>query len=107
MDWLMLVLILAFVCWLFQMVFFYRRRIEQYDAQIAQVQVNTAEVNAQVEKFETDHAEKKRELDEIRAEAEKLGEKEKEVGDKIKTLKAADSARRPTRFRLDNIDPSA
>ena len=50
---------------------------------------NVDEVTAQVDKFESDQEERKA-----------------EQGEKVKSLKAADKARRPRRFRLDNIDPS-
>lgn len=106
MDWLMLVLILGFIFWSFQMIIVYRRQIERYDDQIAQVQTNTEEVTGMVEKYEADHAEKKEELDTLRQEAEGLEKKEKELGEKINTLKQAGDSRQPTRFRLDNVDPS-
>jgi DNA repair exonuclease SbcCD ATPase subunit len=106
MDWLLLVLILAFTFWSFQMVIVYRRQIERYDEQTAQVVANTSEVIAQLEKYEADHAEKKEELDTLRKEMEGMDSKEKEMGEKIKTLKGVNDGRRPTRFRLDNVDPS-
>jgi len=99
MDWLMLVLILAFLFWAFQMIVVYRRQIERYDEQILQVRENTDEVANQVSKYEEDHWKKKEELDALRQSATDLDEK-------IKELRAADSARRSTRFRLDNVDPS-
>ena len=107
MDWLLLVLILAFIFWSFQMIIVYRRQIERYDDQIAQVRVNTEEVLGQIEKYETEHTDKQEELDTLRTEAEGLDGKEKEVSEKIKSLQKAGEARRPTRFRLDNTDPSA
>ena len=55
MDWLMQVLILAFIFWAFQMIVVYRRQMERYDEQILQVRTNTDEIVVQVEKFETDH----------------------------------------------------
>ena len=105
MDWLLLVLILAFVFWSFQMIIVYRRQIQRYDEQTMQVLANTDEVVAQVEKYEADHAEKKEELDTLREQAESLDRKEKEVGEKIKSLKEAGDGRRGSRFRLD-ADPS-
>ncbi len=55
MDWLMQVLILAFIFWASQMIVAYRCQMERYDEKILQVRTNTDEIVVQVEKFETDH----------------------------------------------------
>ncbi|MBS10425.1 MAG: hypothetical protein CME19_02330 [Gemmatimonadetes bacterium] len=98
MDWLLLGLITAFVLWAFQMIVGYRRQIERHDDQILLVQTNTEEVSSQVEKYEADHSEKKEELDNLRKQAEDLEGKEKELDEKITSLKGANEGRRPKRF---------
>jgi hypothetical protein len=51
MDWLLLlVLILAFIFWSFQMIVVYRRQIERYDEQIRQVRANAEEISEQIVK---------------------------------------------------------
>lgn len=106
MDWLLLVLILAFLFWSFQMIIVYRRQIERYDEQIRQVRANAQEISDQIVKYESDHEVKRSELEKLRLEAEGLDQQEKEVGEKIKALKSVDDPRHPTRFRLDTSDSS-
>jgi chromosome segregation ATPase len=104
MDWLLLVLTMAFLFWSFQMIIVYRRQIERYDEQIGQVRANADEVFSQVEKYEHGHAEKKAELEKMKSDTARLDTKKKELDEKIKALKSADEIRRPTRFRLDAGD---
>ena len=104
MDWLLLVLIMVFIFWSFQMIIVYRRQIERYDDQIVQVRTNAEEILGQVAKYETDNADKKAELDRMRSAAEGLDQKEKELVEKVKALKSNDETRRLPRFRLDRGD---
>jgi chromosome segregation ATPase len=101
MDWMLLVLIMAFIFWSFQMIVVYRRQIERYDEQIRQVRANAEEISEQIVKNESDHAEKRSELESLRLEAEGLDKTEKELDEEIKTLKSTDDGRLPGRFRLD------
>ena len=105
-DWVYLILMLAFLTWSVQMIVAFRRQAARIEEQIAQAQASYSEVCAQAEHYEAQAEERKVELRELEQNVQQLSAREKEVQGRIISLKENDAARRPTRHRVDPKGPS-
>lgn len=65
-DWILLVLILFFVFWAFQMIFVFRRQLARYDEQAASLNESTAGVRAEADSYSRDNEEKRKMLEAAR-----------------------------------------
>lgn len=101
MDWVYLVLMLAFLTWSVQMVVAFRRQAARIEEQIEQTQASLREVCAQTERYEAQAEERKAQLQELAQNVQQLSTREKKVQGQIFSLKKNDAARRPTRHRVD------
>ncbi len=106
MDWVYLILILAFLTWSVQMVLAFRRQATAIEEQIAQAQASLDEVSSQAQRYEAQAEERKAELRELEQNVQQLSAREKGVQGQIISLKENDAARRPTRHRVDTQGPS-
>jgi hypothetical protein len=79
MNWLLLVFIMAFIFWSFQMIIVYRRQMERCDEQVRQVRAIAEEMPEQIIKCGFYHADKQSELECLRLAAEDLDQKENEI----------------------------
>ena len=101
MEWVYLILILAFVAWSVQMLMAYRRQVDRVQTQIDLALTNQGEVSEQAEHYESLSVEKKEQLKELEEKAEELADKEKELQAQILGLKERTGGRSPTRHKVD------
>ena len=101
-DWVYLILMLAFLTWSVQMVVAFRRQAARIEEQIAQTEASHREVSAHAARCEAQVEEKKIELQRLQQNVQQLSAREKEVQGQIFSLKKSDAARRPTRHRVDD-----
>ncbi len=100
MDWILLVLILAFVFWAFQMVVVFKRQLARYDEQVANLNNSTADVRSQADRYDRDNEEKQKELQSARDAVKAAEDREAALKGRVKGLRK-DDGRRPTRHRVD------
>ena len=101
MDWVYLVLVLAFIAWTFQIVFAYKRQAGRIDAMIEQAERTQAEVTEQAERHEAQAEELKTQLKQLEGRADELEGKEATLHGKITGRQDSDSSRSPTRHRAE------
>ncbi|MDA0749046.1 MAG: hypothetical protein O2954_21205 [bacterium] len=101
MEWVYLVLILAFISWSVQIILVFRRQSGRVDAQIAQFEATRSDVAQQAEQYENQAREKKETLQGLEQTAAELEKNEKELQTQISGLKGTDAARRPTRHKVE------
>ncbi|MDP6040152.1 MAG: hypothetical protein QGG64_16500 [Candidatus Latescibacteria bacterium] len=107
MEWIFLILILAFIIWTIQLLMVYRKQVEKIDAQIHMAQSNQAEVTEQAERYEARAQELAGELADIKGEIDSLEKTEKGLEREVGQLGQQSSARRPTRHKVEPQDDSS
>lgn len=100
MEWVYLILIIAFIIWTVQIIMVYRRQVDNIQKQIDAAQVNQQDTLKQAEDFESRAALLVEELAEIKAEAETLDKTEKGLEEEVNQYRAQQASRRPTRHRV-------
>lgn len=100
MDWIYLVLIVAFVTWSVQIYMVYHRQVNKIQAQIEQTQLNQQDVTVQAEEYEARAQELAEQLADVKSEAETLEKTEKGLEQEVNQYRDQQSKRRPTRHRV-------
>jgi hypothetical protein len=107
MDWVYLVLILAFSSWSFQMAFAYKRHAGRVDELIDQALRTQAEVDEDAQRHESRARALHEEQTSLAARVSELEGKESELQGRISGQQESDASRRPTRHRIGGSDSEA
>lgn len=106
MDWIYLVLIVAFVTWSVQIYMMYHKQVNKIEAQIELTQTSQQGVTVQAEEFEARAQELAEQLADVKAESETLEKTEKGMEQEVNQYRDQQASRRPTRHRVQ-IDNDA
>ena len=104
MDWVYLVLILAFVSWSFQMYFAYKRQATHIDDVIEHTLRAQAETSEEADRYEAQAQELKEKQRALEDRAAELEGKETEIQSSLVGDKENSASLRPTRHRVDGSE---
>ena len=100
MDWIYLVLIVAFLTWSVQIYMVYHRQVQQIQSQIEQTRTSQQDVTVQAEEYELRAQELTEQLADVKTEAETLEKTEKGLEQEVNQYRDQQASRRPTRHRV-------
>ena len=100
MDWIYLILIVAFFTWTVQIYMVYRRQVSRIQSQIEATQISQQDVTVQAEDYEARAEELAGQLADIKSEAETLEKTEKGLEQELGQFRQQQASRRPTRHRV-------
>lgn len=101
MEWVFLILIIAFVSWSVQILAVYRRLREKINAQVETAQASQAETLAQAQKYEIRAEELAQELADLKGTMDGLEKTEMRLEQEVADFRHQDAQRRPTRHRVE------
>ncbi|MBT3601903.1 MAG: hypothetical protein HOE48_17435 [Candidatus Latescibacteria bacterium] len=101
MDWIYLVLIVAFVTWSVQIYLVYHRQVGKIQDQIEVTRISQQDVTVQAEEYEARALELTEQLADVKSEAETLDKTEKGLEQEVSQYREKQSSRRPTRHRVE------
>ena len=100
MDWILLLLVLLFAFWAFQMIIVFRRQLARYDEQVASLNESTADVRSEADRYSSDNEEKQKMLDSARDAVKAAEDRESSLKGRVEGLQK-DDTRGSTRHRVD------
>jgi chromosome segregation ATPase len=106
-DWVYLVLILAFVSWSFQMFIAYKRQATHIDGMIEHARRTQAETSEEADRYEAQAEELKEQQKALEDKAGELEGKETEIQSSLVGTQENSASRRPTRHRVDGSESEA
>lgn len=101
MEWIYLVLIIAFITWTVQIIMVYRRQVANIQTQIENTRNSQSDVTVQAEEYEERARELASELADLKSEADGLGKTEQGLEQEVKQFRQDTASRRPTRHRVE------
>ena len=101
LEWVMLILIIAFILWAVQIVAVYRRQGEKMEAHIQMAQTNQQDIAVQTEQYEERLEELSVVLDELKNKMDGLGKTERGLEQEVAQYQRQENQRRPTRHSVD------
>lgn len=101
MEWIYLVLIIAFVVWSVQIVMVYRRQVSNIQTQIDVAFNSQQDVVLQAEEYELRAGEVAGQLADLKSELETLEQTEKKMEQEVNQFRQQQASRRPTRHRVE------
>ena len=104
MEWIYLILIIAFVTWTVQIIMVYRRQVDNIQAQIDLAFNSQQDVVLQAEEYEARAEELAGQLADLKAEADTLEKTEKGLEQEVNQYRQQQASRRPTRHRVETDD---
>lgn len=104
MEWIYLILIIAFVTWTVQIAMVYRRQVNNIQVQIDLALNNQQDVAVQAEEYEARAEELVGELTDLKSEADALDKTEKGLEQEVNQYRQQQASRRPTRHRVETDD---
>jgi hypothetical protein len=107
LEWIYLVLIIAFGSWSIQIFMVYKKQSERIDQQIQVAKTNQEEVTQQAEVYEARVVELATELEELKGKESDWEGKEKAIQRQLSEHQERESRRNPTRHRVDRSDSEA
>jgi len=100
LDWIYLILIVAFIVWSIQIVMVYRRQAENIELQIDATRNSQQDVVVQAEDYEARAEELTGQLADLKTESESLEKTEKGLEQEVNQYRQQNASRRPTRHRV-------
>ncbi len=101
MEWIYLILIIAFVTWTVQILMVYRRQVDNIQAQIDIALNNQQDVAVQAEEYEARAEELAGQLADLKSESDTLEQTEKKIEQEVNQFRQQQASRRPTRHRVE------
>ncbi|MGA1196582.1 MAG: hypothetical protein ACO36I_08810 [Candidatus Latescibacterota bacterium] len=101
MEWIYLILIIAFVTWTVQILMVYRRQVDNIQAQIEIALSNQQDVAVQAEEYEARAEELAEQLADLKSESDTLEQTEKKMEQEVNQFRQQQASRRPTRHRVE------
>lgn len=106
-EWVYLILILAFLSWCIQIAFAYKRQAARIDDMVEQAVRTQAQVTEEAERQEAQAEELKARQRAVEERVRELEGKESDLQGRLGGKQADNASRRPTRHRVDGADPTA
>lgn len=100
MDWIYLILIIAFFIWSVQIIMVYRRQSANIELQIDATRNSQQDVVVQAEDYEARALDLTEQLSDLKTEADALGKTEKGLEQEVNQYRQQNASRRPTRHRV-------
>jgi predicted nuclease with TOPRIM domain len=101
LEWIYLILIIAFVTWTAQILMVYRRQVDNIQAQIEIALSNQQDVAVQAEEYEARAEELAEQLADLKSESDTLEQTEKKMEQEVNQFRQQQASRRPTRHRVE------
>jgi predicted nuclease with TOPRIM domain len=101
LEWIYLILIIAFVTWTVQILMVYRRQVDNIQAQIEIALSNQQDVAVQAEEYEARAEELAEQLADLKSESDTLEQTEKKMEQEVNQFRQQQASRRPTRHRVE------
>jgi len=101
LEWIYLILIIAFVTWTVQILMVYRRQVDNIQAQIEIALSNQQDVAVQAEEYEARAEELAEQLADLKSESDTLEQTEKKMEQEVNQFRQQQASRRPTRQRVE------
>ena len=107
MDWIFIVLTIAFIIWSGQIVYSYRRRVALINNQIEAARITKLEIAEQAEQYEVRAERLSAEKNELEQQVSSWTGKEESIKKLVDEKNQRDASRRPTRFKVDKPESDA